>query len=119
MQYANNLQKINAVNIGKSYKPQRFMSEKDKTARERALEYANNVPKPRVSKKQQQSEKAVSEFQRQETGDMNPSEIERDNNYFDIDHGNIGFNEGIDSTGQEANTIQNLARKHEQYQDEI
>jgi hypothetical protein len=29
------------------------------------------------------------------------------------------FNEGIDSTGQEANQLQQLSQKHNQYQDEI
>ena len=101
MQYANNLQKINSVNIGKSYKPSRFQSEKDKTARDRANDYANNIPKPRLSRKEKQSDKG-SEIHRTETGEMenNAYELQRNNaDYLDIDHAQIGFNQQIDSTG--------------------
>jgi hypothetical protein len=106
MQYANNLQKINSNNIGKSYKPNRQQTDKDKTARERALEYANknkNIPKPRPSRKEIRQSDRSSEIQRGEQSEleMNDSEINREqvDHYLDMDHDQIGFNENMDSTG--------------------
>ena len=46
-QYANNLKQINAYQLKNSKQP-RITIEKEKTAREKALEFAkNNVPKPK------------------------------------------------------------------------
>lgn len=54
MQYANNLKHINSAQQAgskPSTKTSRFGGEKDKTARERALEFSKNVPKPKLRQK--------------------------------------------------------------------
>lgn len=38
---------MNNLGIQKGYKPKIAISEKDKSARERAIEFARNIPKPR------------------------------------------------------------------------
>jgi len=62
LQYANNLKSIQAAQpLAKANtRSSRFGVDKDKTARERALEFAKNVPKPKITRNREENGAPIS-----------------------------------------------------------
>jgi len=98
---------------------------KEKTARERALDFAkNNVPKPAKRHGLQMEDNNSgypdndSRFSRHNNEDISQRRLQEMqyhmNEPMDYMEGNM-----IDSTGADNNTLNHLAQKHEQYADEI
>ena len=95
---------------------------REKTAREKALEFARNVPKPKNLVKRTDSVSnadRADQNRRDSHNGMNEDIQQVDEEYYDSSHGMGGTGTGDPGESEPSHEINQLAEKHDAYADEL